>query len=75
MCNYDNSIDETDDWIIFSMDRLNNAKIVSGSYSKSAQVWESTVGCSDSALTMETRSIQGGTKIILNTTQNTGLIL
>ena len=31
MCNYDNSIDEADDWIIFSIDRLDNAKIVSGS--------------------------------------------
>ena len=35
---------------------------------KSVQVWESTVGCSASASTMETRSIQGGT-VISNMTQ------
>ena len=50
------------------MDRLDNSKIVSGSDSKSVQVWESTVGCSASASTMESRSIQGGT-VISNTTQ------
>ena len=52
MCNNDKFIDETDDWIKFLMDRLGNAKIVSGSDSKSVQVWDA-----------ETRRIQGGTKI------------
>ena len=42
MCNYDNSIDEADDWIIFSIDRLDNAKIVSGSDWKSVQVWDAS---------------------------------
>ena len=51
------------------MDRLDNSKIVSGSDSKSVQVWEFTVGCSASASTMESRSIQGGT-VISNTTQD-----
>ena len=55
------------------MDRLDNAKIVSDSDSKSVQVWESTVGCSASASTMETRSIQGGTKIS-NVTQGRFLL-
>ena len=40
MCNNDKFIDETDDWIKFLMDRLGNAKIVSGSDSKSVQVWD-----------------------------------